>query len=486
MKFNNTNDDEEESVPMLFQPERNTKSPCRVIIRRDLSYFETLVGACGFCSSSANKTFGNSYFASIILLLNNMIGAGFLVQPSVFESSGIIVATLMYIVFSMATFGGSQLLIAMADYSNSQDFSVIVLHALGPVGAALLDVSVIVFYFGAILTYTLMLGSLSQSVVTDIFTINDVIPWYISEPAFTVFWTLLVILPCCLARKYGQLVIIAYYSISMALFATLLVCVEGPYFYLNKYKNEPIKWFSPMGGLHSVGSVIFALGFAPAVLHTYSTANTECRTHFTNIALSTTIIGASICYSVGVIGYITFRSSTQADILQNFSGHIATLCKIGVLFHFNFLIPGYFIVMRSSLYHLMQLARNICSWQFSLSTNSLERTQRAVHTTKEEYFNLEDIADTTPTDFVTVTGMMLLAITATACLVEAFFGQRKTTISYIIDVTGGIAGSIIFFIVPAWCGIRDLHGDRRWLIQSWAILIVGVMTACLVTIVSLV
>lgn len=484
MKFYDTSTDEEEAVPMLFQPQNNVKST-KPLVKRDLSYFETLLGACGFCSSSANDAFGNSYFASIVLLLNNMIGAGFLVQPSVFESSGIIVATLMYIMFSMTTFGGSQLLIAMADYSNSQDFSVIVLHALGPIGAVLLDISVIVFYFGAILTYTLMLGSLSQSVITDIFTL-DIIPWYLSEPVFTVFWTLLVILPCCLARKYGQLVIIAYYSIAMALFATLLVCVEGPYFYYDKYKNDDIKWFSPMGGLRSVGSVIFALGFAPAVLHTYSTANRECRTHFTSIAFSTTIIGTLICYLVGVIGYLTFRSSTQADILQNFSGHIATLCKIGVLFHFNFLIPGYFIVMRSSLYHLMQMMRNIRSWLFSLSSHSVDRIQRAVNSTEEEYFNLEDIADSTPTDFVTVTGVMLLVITITACLVEAFFGQRKATISYIIDVTGGIAGSIIFFIVPAWCGICDLHGDRRWLIQSWVILIVGVVTACLVTIVSII
>lgn len=69
------------------------------------------------------------------------------------------------------------------------------------------------------------------------------------------------------------------------------------------------------------------------------------------------MLGAFICYIVGLIGYLTFLDDTKSDILENFSGVIATFCKLGVIVHFNLLIPGYFVIMRSSFFHFLQLVK---------------------------------------------------------------------------------------------------------------------------------
>lgn len=424
----------------------------------------------------------NSSLASVFLLLNNMIGAGFLVQPYVFMSAGILLTTIAYIIFGVATYTGTQVLITIADYSCCFDFSVIVLNALGPIGAMALDLSVAIFNFGAILTYTLMLGSLSQSLVMEAFGYSSFpVPWYLSEPIFTIFWTVAVIYPFSLAKKYGHLTIVAYFSIGMVLVSILLVSIEGPYLYATEHEKDPLVWFSVAGLFRTVGSVVFALGFAPAVLHTYGSADPTTKVHFQHVALVTTILGASICYCVGLIGYLTFRSDTHSDILENFTGYVALFCKIGVLLHFNFLIPGYFVVMRSSVYHLLQLFSSTQYWWFSTSKTSTAKLQAAMAMNPREYFNLDDVSDENPTNFLVITTVLLFTFTIVACIIEVKFGHDNSSLNFVVDLTGGVAGSLVFFVFPALCGIRELKVNGPMYMRSWAILIFGIFTACFVS-----
>jgi amino acid permease len=449
----------------------------------DLSWLESLLNWMGL---GTTESINNSILSSVFLLLNNMIGAGFLVQPYVFKESGIFLATIVYICLATATFMGTQLLIAIADYSGRYDFSVIVLNALGPIGAISLDFCVVIFNIGAILTYTLMLGSLSQDLILEFlhYTNDDIIPWYISEPIFTLFWSFLIIYPCSLARKYGQLTIIAYFSIMMVLVSVILVCIEGPYFYLKLHTNETANWWSFEGLSKSLGSIVFALGFAPAVLHTYGSANSDCKFHFQTIALITIIIGATICYVTGLVGYMTFKSSTDSDILENFTGHVAFLCKTGVLLHFNFLIPGYFVVMRASMYHLQQLIWSMPLWWISTNRSSIDKLQQMMHQQRQSYsyFELEDVSEQSSFRFFSITTFLLFAITTLACLVEIFFGHKNAVLNLIVDITGGVAGSFIFFIFPSLCGIQELRTNSYFYRQSWCILIVGIVVAIVVTV----
>ena len=52
-------------------------------------------------------------------------------------------------------------------------------------------------------------------------------------------------------------------------------------------------------------------------------------------------IGAVLCYCTGLSGYIAFRSATEGDILDNFSGPLAACFKILVVVHLIMCIPGH-------------------------------------------------------------------------------------------------------------------------------------------------
>lgn len=102
----------------------------------------------------------NSSVASIFLLLNTMIGAGFLVQPAVFQSAGVIATTILYVFFAYATYTGAQILIYLADKTSLMDYTMVTIKLGGISMAILLNAAMVVFTVGAVLTYTLMLGKL--------------------------------------------------------------------------------------------------------------------------------------------------------------------------------------------------------------------------------------------------------------------------------------------------------------------------------------
>lgn len=52
------------------------------------------------------------------------------------------------------------------------------------------------------------------------------------------------------------------------------------------------------------------------------------------------IIGGLLCYGTGLMGYLSFRSATNGDILDNFSGMLASFFKIMVVVHLIMYIPN--------------------------------------------------------------------------------------------------------------------------------------------------
>lgn len=89
----------------------------------------------------------NSPFATIILLLNNMIGSGVLVQAFIFRETGIIVAIFEYLIVGLMTYTGVDLMIKCADEVQIFEYSELATKALGWWGAIAVDVRSVFFQF---------------------------------------------------------------------------------------------------------------------------------------------------------------------------------------------------------------------------------------------------------------------------------------------------------------------------------------------------
>ena len=52
------------------------------------------------------------------------------------------------------------------------------------------------------------------------------------------------------------------------------------------------------------------------------------------------VTGTCLCYAMGLAGYLSFRDSVDGDILLNFSGAVASVFKLAVVFHLVLYIPS--------------------------------------------------------------------------------------------------------------------------------------------------
>ncbi len=359
--------------------------------------------------------------STVILLLNSMIGSGILVQGYVFKESGILNAILVYIVIACMTYTGIDLLISSADLLQVFDYSQLAVATLGNAGGKVLDFSIAFGNAGALLSYMLIIGTLTSDILSGLFGNS----WFTSTYFMPSVLTLAVILPSCLIRKFGHLAYISYISIFAIAGTMLLVCIYGP---IESYKHESdeLTWSTSGGTLKAIGSVVFAFGFASSVFHAYVALDDSKRSpHNFNVLTSTTILlGVSMCFLTGFIGYFSFRSSTEADILENFNGVLGAIFKIAVIVHLLLYIPGDFVVMRYSLFRL-----------FGTS-----------------------VQNTSDKMYIITTVLMLVTVTISACLLNQFASSSQS-LTIILDITGGICFSIVNFILPGLFAITQLQDD---------------------------
>ncbi|CAM9849692.1 unnamed protein product, partial [Phaeothamnion confervicola] len=127
-------------------------------------------------------------------------------------------------------------------------------------------------------------------------------------------------------------------------------------------------------------------------------------------------------------GYLAFRDDTDGDILDNFSGNFVGLFKVLVVVHLCFYIPNEFVVMRHSLCVL-----------FGVEAAALP-----------------------PLTFVAVTVGLLAFMVAVVLALAAAGIASGTAFGYILDLVGGVCGSLVSFCFPALFYLRATGGEGEW------------------------
>ena len=393
--------------------------------------------------SSKNSHAKNSSLATIVLLLNSMIGSGILVQAYVFREAGIVNTIVEYALVGTMTFVGVDLLIRCADQTQIFEYSELCTAAFGASGETVLDVSVVTGALGALLSYIVIIGSLSENIIM----LHDVAPaWYTSATFWSFVLVTLFVVPTCCIRNYGHLAFISYISISAITGTILLVLFGGPA-NAAAHRHEELNMSNMEGSLETIGSVVFAFNYASAVFHSYMGMRRSERTveKFSRVAVWTTSLGVCMCFLLGLVGYLCFRSDVDADILENFSSGAGTFFKVVVIVHLILYIPGDFLIMRYSFFKLLGL--------------------NAVTASDGPYFG--------------GTFFLIALATLLACLIQ-LYASSSQSLSMILDLTGGISGSMVSFILPGLMAMRLLSTDAETYLRGLLLVIFGSIVPVLV------
>jgi uncharacterized membrane protein len=172
-----------------------------------------------------------------------------------------------------------------------------------------------------------------------------------------------------------------------------------------------------------MGSIVFAFGYATAVFHSYEALYPKNVETFLNVSLLTTVSGLFMCFLTAIFGYFSFKEATKSNILLNFGGTVGVIFKLLVVVHLILYIPGDFVIMRCSCLKLIRVEDKTLS-------------------------NVK---------FILVSVCLLCLVTVLATVLQIYYTGEA--LSMVLDITGGLAGSMIYFILPGLSGIVLMKND---------------------------
>ncbi|CAM9512936.1 unnamed protein product [Chrysoparadoxa australica] len=357
----------------------------------------------------------HSRFFTVLLLVNYMVGSGVLNQPQVFSEAGILSTTVMYIVAGFATWYGAVILVTCSGCrllnlpDERLDYCEVGSATYGRGGRLAVDAAIIFANYGACMTYVLLIGSTcSQLLESWTGSTGPLTSFNFLAPAVTALF----VLPICCLRHFTSLHFHAVIGVSSVLACLLLVVGLGPS--VGKNNHEAIVWFDGKQTVQKFGSVSFSMSMAAAAFHAYRGLSPRTLDSWKKTVAGAIAAGGTICYVTGLCGYLSFRSATEGNILNNFEGPVAEVAKILLVLHLICFMPNEFIVMRHSLFSIL---------------------------------GLDALEASTPTVLATTFALLLSLVGACLGLNDTGLSEGQT-FGYILDLTGGIMCGLAAFVFP--------------------------------------
>lgn len=318
---------------------------------------------------------------------------------------------------------------------NIFDYSKLTRHVLGPAWGLVGDISFVINGCGALLSYIMIMGALCHESLLAL-TSSTCTSFFCSRIFLTILPIVFFSLPLCLYRKFGHLSMISYLSIAVVLASMSLVIIggslveddhsssQGP---TSSSNSNSIQLFNFNGSLKTIGNIVFSFGFITGSFHSYSAMKKEERNinNFLYLSRLTLLLGVTMCFLTGIFGYLYFKEDVEVNILQNYGGKVGAFFKLLLVLHLILYIPGDYIIMRSSFWKIFH----------------------------------RDIENENAIFFYTTTILSVFFLTFIAIILVEF--GEETILSEVIDVTGGLAGSIMYFIIPSLVGMRERENKKN-------------------------
>eukprot|EP00611_Tribonema_gayanum_P019399 TRINITY_DN3353_c0_g1_i4.p1 TRINITY_DN3353_c0_g1~~TRINITY_DN3353_c0_g1_i4.p1 ORF type:complete len:256 (-),score=48.88 TRINITY_DN3353_c0_g1_i4:329-1096(-) len=245
---------------------------------------------------------------------------------------------------------------------------------------------------------------------------------------------------------------LAFMGLSAVLVVMLLVMCVGPAggAEVSLDDGEPLVLWNWLEMFERAGSVIFALSFAPAALHAYMGLVPCTPEQWRKVVSIAIAVGSVVCYTTGIIGYLSFRGATLGNILENFDGVVSDIASVLLVAHLAWYTPSEFVIMRHSVFQLCGKAPLTVSSRLLFLTTA-----------------------------------MLLGLMVAICVALSATGVASgEAFGIILNLSGGIIGSIVSFILPALMYKRALP-EGRWAWVCRPLVAFGVIIAIMVPVSSI-
>ena len=140
--------------------------------------------------------------AAVFLTVNAALGAGLLNMPFAFQSGGgLLLGSLIQLLVVALVAGGLAALTYLTHVSGSQSFQQVVRFFVGPRTEAATSVCIILYSFGACLTFIIIIGDQVDRVLASIYGADFCATWFLSRPFTMTLVSVLLILPLSFSKS---------------------------------------------------------------------------------------------------------------------------------------------------------------------------------------------------------------------------------------------------------------------------------------------
>ena len=266
-------------------------------------------------------------FATIMNLLNSMLGAGILSIPNTFVNTGFIPSVILLVIMSILSLLATDILITLASQTNTKGLGEVTFHILGKWGTLILTILNLIFLITALVAYLVLAGDM----ITSWFDLGGIdlspLKWHaIMELIYGLCLPIALSIPRNIKflQYFSTLTVIciSFFVVSMAIKMGLYLKDNHQINPTAKIAKIDITLFSSLS--------IYGLSFAlPAVvLPAIKLYNPLIRKRKI-VSLWAVIIGFVLFVIPGVSGYIIFGDVTDGNILKNFESNdiLIIICR---------------------------------------------------------------------------------------------------------------------------------------------------------------
>lgn len=310
--------------------------------------------------------------ASVVQLLNTMIGSGILSFPYVFANVGWVLSLILLAASGLRCYVTSSMLLAAAGAVGRPrgEYSEVVEDILGSRWRKVVDICVASSCLGALLTYYNVIGALgSDLLVGTRHADGDELIIIDTYAGFMVIVVTVCAVPWCFMRTYGELAPISFGSLLFISAVTAIVAGKGVAGG-KAIPAGPKSWYAPVS---CAGNFVYATGMEYAVMEAHASMRPESRSKVQSVLARSIFGGCLLLGAMGVAGVAACGVGVDSDVLTSLNKDATTMRILYALTitHLVLYIPNDFILGRLFFWRAWNVNYNQMPEQRHLITTAL-------------------------------------------------------------------------------------------------------------------
>jgi len=314
--------------------------------------------------------------------VNSIIGAGIVGLAFAVEEAGFVMGLVLLVFVAATTDYTVRLIVRLGLQERKLNYEDLCEHLLGRRGYFLVSISMLVFAFGAMLAYLIILGDTVPKVLEHATGSSGL---HTDRHFIIICSAVFLILPLCLLRDMARLQFSSSLSVAAVVVIVMVVVIHAPASADDQgisaaTSEDPyafVRWGSVFAGIGAMSFAFVCHHSSFVVFQSLRRPNNARWSRVTHISIAVALL-ASMMMALG--GYLAYFSHVKGDVLENFAADdtAANVARAALALTMVFTYPMEQFVARHSMDSMLFDARQpvsakrhygltLCLWGLSLA-----------------------------------------------------------------------------------------------------------------------